>query len=187
MSLNQILLYLQTNSPHSLRFPGLFSMFSVIKPFLGRNKGPFEWTCIVPPTLTLFVVVDYSGNASGARRAKKRSSGESPGDGQTLRSSGRQTNARVKRTNNPPPGQVSCSLLWLTKTEASTNYLVFITLTNITVFINSLYVPAAITIFLLTAHLIYLLSLLRSLSNGGHLECWSVSLKSIERIMGLFC
>ncbi|KAL7382463.1 hypothetical protein ABVT39_022906 [Epinephelus coioides] len=48
---------------------------------------------------------DYSGNASGARRAKKRSSGESPGDGQTLRSSGRQINVRVKRTNNPPPGQ----------------------------------------------------------------------------------
>ncbi|KAE8282267.1 Lysine-specific histone demethylase 1B [Larimichthys crocea] len=48
---------------------------------------------------------DYSGNASGARRARKRSSGESPGDGQTLRSSGRQINVRVKRTNNPPPGQ----------------------------------------------------------------------------------
>uniref|UniRef100_A0AAX7TPT7 CW-type domain-containing protein n=1 Tax=Astatotilapia calliptera TaxID=8154 RepID=A0AAX7TPT7_ASTCA len=48
---------------------------------------------------------DYPGNASGARRAKKRSSGESPGDGQTLRSSGRQVNVRVKRTNNPPPGQ----------------------------------------------------------------------------------
>uniref|UniRef100_A0A3B3CGC2 [histone-H3]-N(6),N(6)-dimethyl-L-lysine(4) FAD-dependent demethylase n=1 Tax=Oryzias melastigma TaxID=30732 RepID=A0A3B3CGC2_ORYME len=37
-------------------------------------------------------------NASGARRARKRSSGESPGEGQTLRSSRRQ-----KRTNNPPP------------------------------------------------------------------------------------
>uniref|UniRef100_A0AAQ5YDK5 CW-type domain-containing protein n=1 Tax=Amphiprion ocellaris TaxID=80972 RepID=A0AAQ5YDK5_AMPOC len=48
---------------------------------------------------------DYSGNPSGARRGKKRSSGESPGDGQTLRSSGRQINVRVKRTNNPPPGQ----------------------------------------------------------------------------------
>ncbi|XP_041868041.1 lysine-specific histone demethylase 1B isoform X2 [Melanotaenia boesemani] len=48
---------------------------------------------------------DYSGNASGARRAKKRSSGESPGEGQTLRTSGRQINVRVKRTNNPPPGQ----------------------------------------------------------------------------------
>ncbi|XP_008291113.1 lysine-specific histone demethylase 1B [Stegastes partitus] len=48
---------------------------------------------------------DYPGNPSGARRAKKRSSGESPGDGQTLRSSGRQINVRVKRTNNPPPGQ----------------------------------------------------------------------------------
>uniref|UniRef100_A0A3Q3WJ00 [histone-H3]-N(6),N(6)-dimethyl-L-lysine(4) FAD-dependent demethylase n=1 Tax=Mola mola TaxID=94237 RepID=A0A3Q3WJ00_MOLML len=31
---------------------------------------------------------DYPGSASGARRAKKRSSGESPGDGQSLRSSG---------------------------------------------------------------------------------------------------
>lgn len=51
---------------------------------------------------------DYSGNPSGARRAKKRSCGESPGDGQTLRSSGRQINVRVKRTNNPPPGQVDC-------------------------------------------------------------------------------
>ncbi|KAG8004905.1 Lysine-specific histone demethylase 1B, partial [Nibea albiflora] len=49
--------------------------------------------------------LDYSGNASGARRARRRSSGESPGDGQTLRSSGRQINVRVKRTNNPPPGQ----------------------------------------------------------------------------------
>uniref|UniRef100_A0A673AWT9 [histone-H3]-N(6),N(6)-dimethyl-L-lysine(4) FAD-dependent demethylase n=1 Tax=Sphaeramia orbicularis TaxID=375764 RepID=A0A673AWT9_9TELE len=48
---------------------------------------------------------DYPGNASGARRAKKRNSGEPPGDGQTLRSSGRQINVRVKRTNNPPPGQ----------------------------------------------------------------------------------
>lgn len=52
---------------------------------------------------------DYSGNTSSARRAKKRSSGDSPADGQTLRSSGRQTTVRVKRTNNPPPGQVSCS------------------------------------------------------------------------------
>ncbi|XP_024154108.1 lysine-specific histone demethylase 1B isoform X1 [Oryzias melastigma] len=43
---------------------------------------------------------DCPGNASGARRARKRSSGESPGEGQTLRSSRRQ-----KRTNNPPPGQ----------------------------------------------------------------------------------
>uniref|UniRef100_A0A3B4Z7Y7 [histone-H3]-N(6),N(6)-dimethyl-L-lysine(4) FAD-dependent demethylase n=1 Tax=Stegastes partitus TaxID=144197 RepID=A0A3B4Z7Y7_9TELE len=33
------------------------------------------------------------GNPSGARRAKKRSSGESPGDGQTLRSSGRKRKA----------------------------------------------------------------------------------------------
>uniref|UniRef100_A0A3Q3D6Z0 Lysine demethylase 1B n=1 Tax=Hippocampus comes TaxID=109280 RepID=A0A3Q3D6Z0_HIPCM len=32
---------------------------------------------------------DYPGNGSGARRAKRRSSGESPGDGQALRSSGR--------------------------------------------------------------------------------------------------
>lgn len=48
---------------------------------------------------------DYSGNASGARRVRKRSSGESPGDGQSLRSAGRQMTARVKRTNNPPPGQ----------------------------------------------------------------------------------
>ncbi|XP_032436131.1 lysine-specific histone demethylase 1B isoform X1 [Xiphophorus hellerii] len=48
---------------------------------------------------------DYSGNGSGARRARKRSSGESPGDGQTLRSSGRQNTTRVKRSNNPPPGQ----------------------------------------------------------------------------------
>ncbi|KAF7211398.1 lysine-specific histone demethylase 2 isoform X1 [Nothobranchius furzeri] len=48
---------------------------------------------------------DYSGNASGTRRAKKRSSEESPGESQTPRISGRQTNARVKRTNNPPPGQ----------------------------------------------------------------------------------
>uniref|UniRef100_A0A667XLQ7 [histone-H3]-N(6),N(6)-dimethyl-L-lysine(4) FAD-dependent demethylase n=1 Tax=Myripristis murdjan TaxID=586833 RepID=A0A667XLQ7_9TELE len=48
---------------------------------------------------------DYPGGASAARRAKKRSSGESPGDGQALRSSGRQVNVRVKRANNPPPGQ----------------------------------------------------------------------------------
>uniref|UniRef100_G3NC89 [histone-H3]-N(6),N(6)-dimethyl-L-lysine(4) FAD-dependent demethylase n=1 Tax=Gasterosteus aculeatus aculeatus TaxID=481459 RepID=G3NC89_GASAC len=49
---------------------------------------------------------DYCGNPSGnARRARKRSSGDSPGDGQTLRSSGRQSTVRVKRTNNPPPGQ----------------------------------------------------------------------------------
>ncbi|XP_077599360.1 lysine-specific histone demethylase 2 isoform X2 [Stigmatopora nigra] len=48
---------------------------------------------------------DYPGNGSGARRAKRRSSGESPGEGQALRSSGRQSNIRVKRTNNPPPGQ----------------------------------------------------------------------------------
>uniref|UniRef100_A0A4W6DTZ3 Lysine demethylase 1B n=1 Tax=Lates calcarifer TaxID=8187 RepID=A0A4W6DTZ3_LATCA len=38
-------------------------------------------------------------NASGARRAKKRSSGESPGDGQTLRSSGRQINSKRKATD----------------------------------------------------------------------------------------
>uniref|UniRef100_A0A8C5C9N0 [histone-H3]-N(6),N(6)-dimethyl-L-lysine(4) FAD-dependent demethylase n=1 Tax=Gadus morhua TaxID=8049 RepID=A0A8C5C9N0_GADMO len=50
-------------------------------------------------------MIDYSGNASGARRSKKRSSGDSPGDGQSVRSSGRQVNVRVKRTNNPPPGQ----------------------------------------------------------------------------------
>lgn len=55
-------------------------------------------------------VLDYSGNPSGARRAKKRSSGDSPVDSQTLRSSGRQINVRVKRTNNPPPGQVSCGM-----------------------------------------------------------------------------
>ncbi|KAG7273586.1 hypothetical protein CRUP_019832 [Coryphaenoides rupestris] len=49
---------------------------------------------------------DYSGSASGARRAKKRGSGDSPpGDGQSVRSSGRQVSVRVKRTNNPPPGQ----------------------------------------------------------------------------------
>lgn len=57
--------------------------------------------------VTLFFL-DYGGNASGARRPKKRSSGESPGDGQSLRSSGRQLNVRVKRSNNPPPGQVKC-------------------------------------------------------------------------------
>ncbi|XP_061123396.1 lysine-specific histone demethylase 2 isoform X1 [Syngnathus typhle] len=48
---------------------------------------------------------DYPGNGSGARRAKRKSSGESPGDSQALRSSERQTNVRVKRANNPPPGQ----------------------------------------------------------------------------------
>uniref|UniRef100_A0A671YV74 [histone-H3]-N(6),N(6)-dimethyl-L-lysine(4) FAD-dependent demethylase n=1 Tax=Sparus aurata TaxID=8175 RepID=A0A671YV74_SPAAU len=37
-------------------------------------------------------------NASGARRAKKRSSGDSPGDGQTLRSSGRQINRKATDT-----------------------------------------------------------------------------------------
>uniref|UniRef100_A0A669EMX5 [histone-H3]-N(6),N(6)-dimethyl-L-lysine(4) FAD-dependent demethylase n=1 Tax=Oreochromis niloticus TaxID=8128 RepID=A0A669EMX5_ORENI len=37
-------------------------------------------------------------NASGARRAKKRSSGESPGDGQTLRSSGRQSKRKATDT-----------------------------------------------------------------------------------------
>uniref|UniRef100_A0A7N8X675 Lysine demethylase 1B n=1 Tax=Mastacembelus armatus TaxID=205130 RepID=A0A7N8X675_9TELE len=37
-------------------------------------------------------------NASGARRAKKRSSGESPGDGQALRSSGRQINRKATDT-----------------------------------------------------------------------------------------
>uniref|UniRef100_A0A3Q3LNC4 Amine oxidase n=1 Tax=Mastacembelus armatus TaxID=205130 RepID=A0A3Q3LNC4_9TELE len=36
--------------------------------------------------------------ASGARRAKKRSSGESPGDGQALRSSGRQINRKATDT-----------------------------------------------------------------------------------------
>ncbi|MEQ2189687.1 hypothetical protein GOODEAATRI_027827, partial [Goodea atripinnis] len=51
----------------------------------------------------------YSGDGSSARRARKRSSGESPGDGQALRSSGRQSTARVKRSNNPPPGQVQCT------------------------------------------------------------------------------
>uniref|UniRef100_A0A7N6B4Y0 [histone-H3]-N(6),N(6)-dimethyl-L-lysine(4) FAD-dependent demethylase n=1 Tax=Anabas testudineus TaxID=64144 RepID=A0A7N6B4Y0_ANATE len=39
-------------------------------------------------------------NASGARRAKKRSSGESPGDGQALRSSGRQSTVRVKKATD---------------------------------------------------------------------------------------
>uniref|UniRef100_A0A672IU22 [histone-H3]-N(6),N(6)-dimethyl-L-lysine(4) FAD-dependent demethylase n=1 Tax=Salarias fasciatus TaxID=181472 RepID=A0A672IU22_SALFA len=43
--------------------------------------------------LTCDSLLDYSGNAPGARRAKKRSSGESPGDGQTLRSSGRKRKA----------------------------------------------------------------------------------------------
>uniref|UniRef100_A0A7N6FCJ7 CW-type domain-containing protein n=1 Tax=Anabas testudineus TaxID=64144 RepID=A0A7N6FCJ7_ANATE len=38
-------------------------------------------------------------NASGARRAKKRSSGESPGDGQALRSSGRQSTSKRKATD----------------------------------------------------------------------------------------
>lgn len=52
-------------------------------------------------------ISDYSGNPSGARRARKRSSGDSPVDSQTVRSSGRQINVRVKRTNNPSPGQVS--------------------------------------------------------------------------------
>uniref|UniRef100_A0A8C4F6C0 CW-type domain-containing protein n=1 Tax=Dicentrarchus labrax TaxID=13489 RepID=A0A8C4F6C0_DICLA len=49
--------------------------------------------------MLLLVVLDYSGSASGARRAKKRSSGESPGDGQTLRSSGRQINSKRKATD----------------------------------------------------------------------------------------
>nr|XP_057904008.1 lysine-specific histone demethylase 2 isoform X2 [Doryrhamphus excisus] len=48
---------------------------------------------------------DYPGIGSSGRRAKKRSSGESPGDSQAPRSSGRQSNVRVKRANNPPPGQ----------------------------------------------------------------------------------
>lgn len=48
---------------------------------------------------------DYSGNASGSRRARKRSSGESPGEG--ARSTGRQMNVRVKRTNNPLPSAQS--------------------------------------------------------------------------------
>lgn len=64
--------------------------------------------------VTMFFL-DYGGNASGARRPKKRSSGESPGDGQSLRSSGRQLNVRVKRSNNPPPGQVNAQklgMLW---------------------------------------------------------------------------
>uniref|UniRef100_A0A8C5E8Z6 [histone-H3]-N(6),N(6)-dimethyl-L-lysine(4) FAD-dependent demethylase n=1 Tax=Gouania willdenowi TaxID=441366 RepID=A0A8C5E8Z6_GOUWI len=39
------------------------------------------------------------GNASGGRKAKKRSSGESPGDAQTLRSSGRQINSKRKATD----------------------------------------------------------------------------------------
>lgn len=56
-------------------------------------------------------VSDYSGNPSGARRARKRSSGDSPVDSQTVRSSGRQINVRVKRTNNPSPGQVSSHYL----------------------------------------------------------------------------
>ncbi|XP_072304213.1 lysine-specific histone demethylase 2 [Eucyclogobius newberryi] len=48
---------------------------------------------------------DYSGNASGSRRVRKRSSGESPGEGP--RSAGRQMNIRVKRTSNPLPlGQI---------------------------------------------------------------------------------
>uniref|UniRef100_A0A665TJ37 CW-type domain-containing protein n=1 Tax=Echeneis naucrates TaxID=173247 RepID=A0A665TJ37_ECHNA len=38
-------------------------------------------------------------NASGARRARKRSSGDSPGDGQALRSSGRQINSKRKATD----------------------------------------------------------------------------------------
>uniref|UniRef100_A0A3Q2TCI5 Lysine demethylase 1B n=1 Tax=Fundulus heteroclitus TaxID=8078 RepID=A0A3Q2TCI5_FUNHE len=37
-------------------------------------------------------------NGSGTRRARKRSSGESPGDGQTLRSSGRQSTNKRKAT-----------------------------------------------------------------------------------------
>uniref|UniRef100_A0A3Q3NRV8 Amine oxidase n=1 Tax=Labrus bergylta TaxID=56723 RepID=A0A3Q3NRV8_9LABR len=49
--------------------------------------------------LLLLLCSDYSGNASGARRAKKRSSGESPGDGQTLRSSGRQITSKRKATD----------------------------------------------------------------------------------------
>lgn len=53
-------------------------------------------------------LTDYTVNASGARRAKKRTAMESSsGDGQSsLRSSGRQVNVRMKRCNNPPPGQV---------------------------------------------------------------------------------
>ncbi|XP_064839006.1 lysine-specific histone demethylase 2 [Oncorhynchus masou masou] len=50
---------------------------------------------------------DYTVNASGARRAKKRTAMESSsGDGQSsIRSSGRQVNVRMTRCNNPPPGQ----------------------------------------------------------------------------------
>lgn len=93
---------------HSLRFAGLFSSFSVLKTLLSVLFTVLsKLYCSAPPHRQFVIVaVDYSGGASGARRAKKRSSGESPGDGQTLRSSGRQTTARVKRTNNPPPGQV---------------------------------------------------------------------------------
>uniref|UniRef100_A0A8C5BG52 Lysine demethylase 1B n=1 Tax=Gadus morhua TaxID=8049 RepID=A0A8C5BG52_GADMO len=43
-------------------------------------------------------MIDYSGNASGARRSKKRSSGDSPGDGQSVRSSGRQVNRKATDT-----------------------------------------------------------------------------------------
>ncbi|XP_046875001.1 lysine-specific histone demethylase 1B isoform X1 [Hypomesus transpacificus] len=49
---------------------------------------------------------DQFPDASGAKRPKKRTAAmDSPGDGQSLRSSGRQSNVRVKRSNNPPPGQ----------------------------------------------------------------------------------
>lgn len=87
------------------------------KPLNSRVKGP-AWPAPHRPPLFNNVKLtlrrclhslDYCGNPSGnARRARKRSSGDSPGDGQTLRSSGRQSTVRVKRTNNPPPGQVSC-------------------------------------------------------------------------------
>uniref|UniRef100_A0A8C5FIF3 CW-type domain-containing protein n=1 Tax=Gadus morhua TaxID=8049 RepID=A0A8C5FIF3_GADMO len=43
-------------------------------------------------------MIDYSGNASGARRSKKRSSGDSPGDGQSVRSSGRQCKRKATDT-----------------------------------------------------------------------------------------
>ncbi|XP_047239899.1 lysine-specific histone demethylase 1B-like isoform X2 [Girardinichthys multiradiatus] len=69
------------------------------------EKACFLQSSTVPLTPFVIVAADYSGDGSSARRARKRSSGDSPGDGQALRSSGRQSTARVKRSNNPPPGQ----------------------------------------------------------------------------------
>ncbi|KAM9751676.1 uncharacterized protein ACNS7B_008443 isoform 1-T1 [Menidia menidia] len=77
----------------------------IIEALEKQTAGEKPLGCEEERLVAMLSDADYSGSASGARRAKRRSSGESPGDSQGLRSSGRQINVRVKRTNNPPPGQ----------------------------------------------------------------------------------